>query len=423
MEFAAIIIAFIFLPVFIRIFPRITGKKANFGLGLGLTGLLMALIGGLGFSDILGAVKEIFVPAGGGFGITAKVQTMLVIIMIGIMGGIMKQYGILTKVVDALSHLIPNRKTTVMMMPAIMGLLPIPGGAYLSAPFVDAIGSDLNMHPARKVAINLYFRHFSMFVLPYGTTLLIVNNMMPEVSVYKLIAFNLGFVACLLIGGYFMFVRKVPAVIAESKGEKSRGKYLFDLLFNLAPVYMVLFFNGLLGLPMYLAVLCCVLLTFFIIGRDKSKWLSSAWKGIKLDPVYIIIGVYFIQGIVQRFGTVTGTVTSIFESSSTIGVLVIIPLVSLLFGLSTGNNLVPCGILLPLVAALPFEPITKTIYAFYILVWGFFGYFYSPFHLCQILSIETIPCMTKDVYKEHSKMLPILIVGAMALFFVYSIIF
>ena len=96
-------------------------------------------------------------------------------------------------------------------MPGIMGLLPVPGGAFLSAPFVDSIGNDLNMSGDQKTAVNLYFRHFSMFVLPYNTTMLTIASILPAVNIYLVIGLCLPFVAVLLGGAYLFYVKAAPS--------------------------------------------------------------------------------------------------------------------------------------------------------------------------------------------------------------------
>ena len=57
------------------------------------------------------------------------------------------------------------------------------------------------------------------------------------------------------------------------------------------------------------------------------------------------------------------------------------------------------------------------------LVWSFLGYYFSPFHLCQLLTVKAMGCSSGSVYKEHMKMMPVLSVAAIALFLAYRMIF
>ncbi len=415
-QFIGLAIAFCFLPLLLKYFPKLTKMKLELGPALLFTGALIALLGGLSMSQLLGALTKVFTTP-------STVKTMVIVVEIGVLGAIMKKYGILEKIVGALEQLIPSKKVLIMLLPAIMGLLPVAGGAYLSIPFVDSLGTDLGMSAPRKASVNLYFRHFSMFVLPYNTTLLMMGTMIPGLNIYTLIGLNLGFVAVLLIGSYFMYVASAPNVKAERSGNaKDIRRAVIDAIVYLSPVYMVLVFNALFGLEMYISVFCCILLTFFLIGKDKSQYVQTAVKGISISNVIMLSGVYFLQNIIQQLDAVIGSVSTIFQGDSIMGILIIVPIVAVTFGIVTGLSMVPLGILLPLVALLPVSIMAKTVYAFYILCCSFLGYYYSPFHLCQLLSCKYVGCSNSEIYKDHLRMLPILMAGALTLFLAYNMI-
>ena len=413
-QFAGLLTAFVLLPIMIKYFPVLFKRKAPLGPILFFSGLIIGTVGGIGPSAMLKAFTDIFI-------VFSTLQTLIVVVEIGVLGSILKQYGILQRIVSALERLIPSKKALVMILPGIMGLLPVPGGAFLSAPFVDSIGSDLEMSGETKSVVNLYFRHFAMFVLPYNTTFLAISNMLPQVNIYTLIGLNLGFIAFLLLGAYFFYVRKAPSKNASSNG--SRGTALKEVALYLSPIYMALVFNTAFGLQMYQALLLCILLTFFLIGKDKSMYLKSAVRGIGIDTVLMLIGVYYIQNTVKSLSFVMASVEGALTGDSIFTFMLVIPVVGLAFGLSTGVSLVPLGILLPFVAGMDLPVMTITVYAFYVLVWSFLGYFFSPFHMCQLLTIKYMGCDTSKVYRLHLKMVPVLACGAVALFLVYSTVF
>ncbi len=414
-QFAGIIVSFICLMVMLKGYPRISGgKKAPLGPVLIITGLIMAVIGGLPVKVMADSLVHIFTTF-------STLQTLIVVVEIGILGNILKQYGILEKIVHALEKLVPSKKALVMIMPGIMGLLPVPGGAFLSAPFVDSIGTDLKMSGDQKTAVNLYFRHFSMFVLPYNTTMLTIGSILPAVNIYLVIGLCLPFVFVLLGGAYLFYVRSAPSVKVEGAGLSFDA--LKDVLLYLSPIYMALVFNAAFGIQMYVSILLCIGLTFFIIGKDKSKYLETVVKGIGIDTLIMLVGVYYMQNVVKSLDVVMASVGTMLVGQSIIGFVVIVPIVGLVFGLSTGLSLVPMGILLPFVSAMNLPVMTQTIYAIYILLWCFLGYYFSPFHLCQLLTIKYMGCDTNHVYRQHVKMMPFLCAAGVVLFFVYHMMF
>ena len=413
-QFVGVIIAFILLLVMLKGYPKLfKGKKAPLGPVLFITGLIIAVISGLSMGTMTGSLVKIFTTF-------STFQTLIVVVEIGILGNILKQYGILEKIVHALERLIPSKKALVMIMPGIMGLLPVPGGAFLSAPFVDSIGNDLDMSGDQKTVVNLYFRHFAMFVLPYNTTMLTIGSILPAVSIYLVMGLCLPFVAVLLGGAYLFYVKSAPSVKADGAG-LSMGA-LKDVLWYLSPIYMALVFNTVFGLDMYISILICILLTFFMIGKDKSQYFNTIVKGFGLDTVMMLIGVYYMQNIVKSLDVVMASVGSVLVGQSILAFMVIVPVVGLAFGLSTGLSLVPMGILLPFVAAMDLPAMTQAVYAVYILLWSFLGYYFSPFHLCQLLSIKYMGCETKSVYRQHVKMMPFLCAAGIVIFLVYNMV-
>jgi len=409
-QFAGVIVAFLLLPVEIKLYPKIFKKKVQLGPVLLLTGLIMAVVAGLGPGTMVEALKKVFTNF-------STFQTLIVVVEIGVLGSILKQYGILEKIVSALEKLIPSKKALIMIMPGIMGLLPVPGGAFLSAPFVDSIGTDLGMNGETKSVVNLYFRHFAMFVIPYNTTMLTIASMLSDVNVYTVIALNLPFIAVMLSGAYINFVRPAHSVSTQRSGV---GKAFGDVLLYLSPIYMAMVFNTVFGLQMYQAIFLCILLTFFLIGKDKSMYLKNGLKGISIENVIMLVGVYFMQNIIKSLDTVMTGVGGALSGQSVIGFMVVAPIVGLAFGLSTGMSLVPMGILLPFVAGMGLTPMAQAVYAFYILAWSFLGYYFSPFHLCQLLTVQYMGCDSGKVYKLHTRMMPVLAITAVALFAIYN---
>ena len=414
-QFVGLILAFILLPVMLKMYPKVfKGKKAPLGPILCVTALIIGTVGGLAFGTIGDSLVRVFTTF-------STLQTLIVVVEIGILGSILKKYGILERIVRALEQLIPSKKALIMILPGIMGMLPVPGGAFLSAPFVDQLGTELKMSGEQKSVVNLYFRHFAMFVLPYNTTILTIGSVMTDLNIYTLIGLNLGFVAILLLGAWFFYVRTAPDVKAEQSG--SKGKALVDVLKYMSPIYMAMVFNVVFGLAMYQAVFCCILLTYFLIGKDKSEYLRSAAAGFALDTLFMLVGVYFMQNVVKNLDVVMSSVGDLLVGQSILGFILIVPLVGLAFGLSTGISMVPLGILLPFIAGMDLPGMSRTVYAFYILAWSFLGYYFSPFHLCQLLTIKAMGCDSGDVYKQHLRMMPVLAVGAVLLFFGYNMIF
>ena len=82
----------------------------------------------------------------------------------------MNATGYLDKMVQGLQGFLGNLKASIMVVPALVGSMPVLGGAAVSAPLVDKLGEGLHLSPDRKAAINLVFRHGMFFVFPFSPT-------------------------------------------------------------------------------------------------------------------------------------------------------------------------------------------------------------------------------------------------------------
>ena len=99
-QFVGLILAFILLPVILKVYPKVfKGKKAPLGPILILTGLIIALVGGLSF----GTMGDSFVRV---FTTFSTLQTLIVVVEIGVLGSILKHYGILERIVRALEQIV-----------------------------------------------------------------------------------------------------------------------------------------------------------------------------------------------------------------------------------------------------------------------------------------------------------------------------
>ena len=128
-QFLAIAIAFSLMPFW-------TKKKLGFGPMLIITGVLLSLIGGVAPMTMVNNFIGVFTTP-------STLKTIIIVVIVGMLGSLMKHYGILDKIVDTLKQLISSSKAIITILPAVIGLLSVPGGASLSIPFVDKIGDDM----------------------------------------------------------------------------------------------------------------------------------------------------------------------------------------------------------------------------------------------------------------------------------------
>ena len=188
-EFIAVIISFFSIPI-------LSKKNIPIGLAICICAILMALIGGLGLSS----AKDILT---GTFFNFTKIKQYIIIVEVGILGVLLRKYNIIDKVIKYLTMTVSSKRITLMSIPAIVGLLTVPGGAIISAPFVDKLGEESNISKTRRAVINLVYRHIAMHIMPYTSGFLVVASLAPQISLYKLAGLNSIFVILYCTIGFF----------------------------------------------------------------------------------------------------------------------------------------------------------------------------------------------------------------------------
>lgn len=90
-QLIAIILSFILIPILIR-------RKFKLNTTLLSAIITLGIISGIGFISLINIVKGVFLDSN-------SINTILTVIMVGILGGLMNYYGILDKVVETMLRL------------------------------------------------------------------------------------------------------------------------------------------------------------------------------------------------------------------------------------------------------------------------------------------------------------------------------
>src|SRR5450756_1829515 len=70
----------------------------------------------------------------------------------------MRDEGMLSSLAQNLKQLVGNGKAVAYLMPAVIGMLPSPGGARFSCPMVEEVAGNRSSQET-KAFVNYWFRH------------------------------------------------------------------------------------------------------------------------------------------------------------------------------------------------------------------------------------------------------------------------
>lgn len=399
-EFLAVLISFSSIPL-------LTKKKLSIGSAIWVCAFILTIVSGLGIVSFFDVIIQTLTDI-------SRIKQYVIIIQIGIIGVLLKKYNFIDEIVDSLAKVLKNVRIIIMFIPALIGLLVVPGGAIISAPFVDRIGEENNVPKTRRGVINLIYRHISMHVMPYSNGLLITALLVPQVSIYKVIGFNLIFVAIYSILGYYLYVRKIDIdkVAIESNDEPMLPN-LIKLLKYTSPIYIAVILNLFFKLPFHIGLLAN-LAAIYLLNPTK-EFLKDIIEAFNLKVLLSIVGVYLIQNTISRMDYLNNFLLQIFSNTDTL-ILGIIT-TSLFFGITTGLSYSSLGVILPILTQLPLSNNRMILFTHFAFVWGFVGYFFSPLHLCQLFTCDYLGIKTSDLYKDYSKFILGLVIALIVLYF------
>jgi integral membrane protein (TIGR00529 family) len=156
----------------------------------------------------------------------------------------MSETGVMKDLVESVKNRI-SRRASMALLPALIGLLPMPGGAIFSAPLVDECDEDNTVEPLLKTKINYWFRHVWEYWWPlYPGVLLTVD--LTGLSILTVMILQLPLSIVSIGAGYFFLLRKVASNKTGSDTNKSGNNSRFLLL--ITPIIIIIATYGLLRL-------------------------------------------------------------------------------------------------------------------------------------------------------------------------------
>ena len=281
---------------------------------------------------------------------------------------------------DLTNNLQMKRRVYLGFSPALMGLLPIPGGALLSAPMLNRSGKDIE--PETYTVINIWFRHILILIYPLGA--LLPCSKMGNFNVYKTMIYIFPIFIVLFLLGYFFFLHPI-------KGNMPRP-HKFNFIKLLIPLFIIIsapIIHTILNFTSLMdetALVIAVSITFiltFLFGKMKFKELFPLLKKMKpWNYFLIIIGIFLYLRIFQATA-IAGKISQLSFS-----LIYFIIVIAGILSFITGRVQLSMSILIPIFLT-KFGADKFTIIAFVIMyISVYLGYMISPVHPCVNVTVE-----------------------------------
>jgi integral membrane protein (TIGR00529 family) len=391
-----VILAFIVILILIR-------KKVNFGLSLFLGSLIIGVFS-LQIITPLDIPKAMIEASFYSFEkqeiMTETLELALLMTLIFVLAKTMQETGAITKLIDSMRTFF-SKGGTLAVIPAVYGLMPVPGGALFSAPFIDKEGDKYKLKNEQKNFLNIWFRHIWFPIYPISSAMILICSMkFSGIPIQMLMLANIpSFLGVLLIG--FIFLRRYTKNIPQTTSNVKRDYH--GLVFILPPIVPLLFyplkFVGLTETRCFLlGVSMSLLLLYFLLHTDTKTYTGIMKKSFTWNLAFAIFGIMILREMI-RISQIHVLITETMQNLAFPALLIVL-LIPLLLGSLTGYNLGAVALSYPLVESFfTFTGIQPLGLTSLIFMSSLIGYLISPIHLCNVLSSEYLKTDTTRMYK------------------------
>ncbi len=390
-------------------------------------------------------IQRGFSVIGQQFIITGKsgdvISLLVIILLILLFSTALRLGGRLDRMTKTFSGLVHNRRTQLATFPALIGLLPMPGGAWFSAPMVKAIAKGIPEHVGQLTAINYWFRHIWEYWWPLYPGVLLATSF-TGLSLPHVIAVMLPMTVIVLAIGALTMFRDVRGNQNESNGVSEPGKRSSWTMFFIAvwPILAVVIGGVALELArelyesaghsfyqplprtIIIAALAVVSIATIVSDRvDMRRLLTEYADPKQLELVAMIFAVLYYKNVLDEGGLVVRAVGEL--QAWHIPVWLVIVILPALIGVVTGVVVAAVGVSFPVVlgvaagANLPLVPVLVVAYTA-----AMVGVMFSPIHFCLLLSLQYFGDTFGPVYRRITVPLLAVFACAIGLAWLYSLL-
>jgi len=403
-----VIVSFVVIIYLIR-------KKFNFGLSLILGSVVVVI-----FS--LPEINPIEIPKALGKALIydydkqmfdfQTIELAVLLTIIYILAKCMQETDAIKKLIKSLGSIF-YKGGTLGIIPAVYGLMPVPGGALFSAPLIDKEGEKFKLNQSQKNFLNVWFRHIWFPIFPVSSAMmLIISSDFANIDIYELIVANVpAFIAFIIIGLVFLkfYIKKIPTPKTIPKKEYSGLIYLLPPIIPIILYILIFTIFTIVGIEnlkdfqrsiFIIGVVLSIIVLFYLIEIDWNKYYEILKQSLSFNLAFAIIGIMIFRQMIEvsEANEIIATMIGGLPFHA-IFIIIIIPLI---MGLITGYNFGAIALSYFLVEPFfQFTGINIVGLASIIFISSLAGYLISPIHLCNVVSSDYLKTDTTQMYKMY----------------------
>jgi len=335
-----------------------------------------------------------------------NLRTLAIILFMLTMTGVIASTKLNKILEESARETFSDRRHVVVLIPSIIGLIPMPAGALVSAILVKNTLNPKNTAPEILTASNYWFRHvWEYFWIFYQA--IIYEQVLVGLSLTKIMLLQAPFALTGILLGIFYFYPKLK----EFKRNATKGdiRNFVKIIYSGWPIFLTVFVVLILTIigpiislkisspDILVASLPFIIIAAIVIHKPEKKVLKeSLKKSLKPSLIAAIVAAFFYRATIEAYNIAEGFTTYLSSIGFPITSLIaILPFaIGLLTGISFAYVTVAFPILLPVILKAP------AMYAPLAYAFGHFGMMLSPAHFCLIFSNEYFESQLKKTYKH-----------------------
>ena len=327
----------------------------------------------------------------------------LIVALIMVLSGLLEKTGQAGRLMNSLTGYLRSPRLRLVFFPALIGLLPMPGGAIFSAPMIQEAANGLDVSGRDKVIINYWFRHIWELAWPLYPGMILASSLC-GMTIFEFIGYTFpGTFICFGLG-YFFYLRSsvLPMknnvctvdVAANSRDIRVVLKEGLPLIVAIAGAFVFetllsfLFPGVSFEIGIVLALLGAVFCSLFANAGSMGIIRGLLVEKRFLNMIFMIVCVFVFKDILGACGVVDELARLAGGETALIAAAVFVPF---LVGFIAGITLAFVGAAMPLVVGLVHASgLQDQLPAWAVLCMfsGFSGIMASPLHICFLLTCE-----------------------------------
>jgi len=404
----------------------LAGMRFKIGLGISI------LAGGVVIGLLFGLAPLPILKAGTMALVQEKFLFLIAIVgLILILSDAMERSGQSRRLMEALSGFLTSPRLRLVFFPALIGLLPMPGGAIFSAPMVKAVSEDMEVRNSDRAVVNYWFRHVWEQVWPlYPGIILTVG--LANIQIVDFIAFLWPGCPIMLFAGWLFYLR--PGVLDIDKmavpnlpATRSKAEALREgLPLAVAIVGAVGLETGIASfapsIPFETGVVAALGASIVCVMMQNTQLGLGFLRDVLLkrslwSMVFVIVAIFVFKdimqaaGVVQAMAGIAGGEAALFASAAFLPFLV---------GMVAGISVAFVGATFPLLlGVLSSLGMNDQVLPYLMLATfcGFTGVMWSPIHICFILTCEYFNCDLMRTWRKLTGPCLVFLASGVVLFY------